>query len=76
VATKKNQKPSVPESVVKKRVRQKFIAKNVIDYISTNHGRYAHVEPGDVFDDMNTVAVRHELEHGNIEEYVEGGENQ
>lgn len=59
--------------------KKKFRAMNVIDYISTDTGKYARVEPGDVFDDMNSVAVRNELEHGNIEtvspqEIVEGGE--
>lgn len=74
MATKKNQRSSVPPLVLKKKERPKYIAMNVIDYVSTNHGRYARVEPGDVFDDMNSVAVRNELDHGNIKEYTEGGE--
>lgn len=52
---------------------RQFEALNVIDYVSTRTGKYAHVEPGDVFDDMNSLAVRLELAHGNIREY-EGGE--
>jgi hypothetical protein len=59
----------------------RYVAMNVIDYVSTRTGKYAHVEPGDVFDDMNTLGVRSELEHGNIREATaqdvaeeEGGE--
>lgn len=51
---------------------RKFRAKNVIDYISARTGDYAHVEPGDIIDDMNSVSIRCELEHGNIEEVEEG----
>lgn len=54
--------------------RQKYEARNVIDYISTRTGRDAHVEPGDVFDDMGSLAVANELEHGNIREYKGGDE--
>jgi hypothetical protein len=54
--------------------KRKYRAKNTIDYVSTNTGLHAHVEPGDVFDDMNSVGVRNELEHGNIE-IAEDGEN-
>lgn len=56
---------------------RQYRALNVIDYVSTRTGGYVHVEPGDVFDDMNTLAVRLELSHGNIEEADEkkpGGE--
>jgi hypothetical protein len=53
--------------------KRKYRARNVIDYVSTDTGKYAHVEPGDVFDDMNSVGVRNEMEHGNIEP-AEGGE--
>lgn len=56
---------------------RQYRARNVIDYVSTRTGSYVHVEPGDVFDDMSTLSVRLELEHGNIEEYDEkkdGGE--
>lgn len=56
---------------------RQYRALNVIDYVSTRTGGYVHVEPGDVFDDMNTLAIRLELEHGNIEEHDEkkdGGE--
>jgi hypothetical protein len=52
----------------------KFRAKNVIDYVSTRTGADAHVEPGDVFDDMNSVGIRCELEADNIEEVEEGDE--
>lgn len=47
---------------------RKYRAKNVIDYISTRTGQEVRVKPGDEFDDMNSVGVRNELEHGNIEE--------
>ena len=47
---------------------RQYRAKNTIDYVSTRTGEYVRVEPGDVFDDMNSVGVRNELEHGNIEE--------
>jgi hypothetical protein len=53
--------------------KQKYRAKNVIDYLSTRTNKYAHVEHGDEFDDMSPLAARLELEHGNIER-VEGGE--
>lgn len=57
---------------------RKFRAKTVIDYVSTRTGKYAHVEEGDEFDDMNSLSVRSELEAGNIEEATEekkeGGE--
>jgi hypothetical protein len=57
--------------------RKKYRALNVIDYISTDTGEYAHVEPGDEFDDMDSLAVRNELQHGNIEPaQTGGGENQ
>lgn len=52
---------------------QKYRAMNTIDYVSIRSGRYVRVEPGDIFDDMNSVGVRNELDHGNIEVY-EGGE--
>lgn len=52
--------------------KQKYRAKNVIDYPSTRTGKYAHVEHGDVFDDMSPLADRLELEHGNIERVEEG----
>jgi hypothetical protein len=53
-----------------------YRARNVIDYVSTRTGKYVHVEPGDEFDDMNTVGVKNEMAHGNIEEVTEdkGGE--
>jgi hypothetical protein len=51
---------------------RKFRAKNVIDYVSTSTGEDKHVEPGDVFDDMNSIGVRFELEADNIEEAEEG----
>ena len=54
--------------------KRKYLALTVIDYVSTRTGKYAHVEPGDEFDDMNTLGVRNELEHGNIKEVQEGGE--
>lgn len=50
---------------------RKYRAKNVIDYISTRTGEYVHVEHGDIFDDMNSVAARNELDHGNIEDVEE-----
>lgn len=56
---------------------RKYRALNVIDYVSTRTGAYEHVKPGDVFDDMDTLAIRLELGHGNIEEHDEkkgGGE--
>lgn len=62
--------------MVKKKIPKKYRALNVIDYISNDHGRYVHVEPGDVFSDMNSVGVRNELDHGNIEEVAEGGEEE
>jgi hypothetical protein len=52
--------------------KPKFRALNVIDYPSTRTGLYAHVEPGDVFDDMPRLATRLEQEHGNIERVEEG----
>lgn len=45
-----------------------YRALNVIDYVSTKSGKYEHLEPGDEFDDMSTLSVRHELEAGNIED--------
>jgi hypothetical protein len=54
--------------------RKKYESLNVIDYVSVRTGRDAHVEPGDVFDDMDSLAVRNELEHGNIREYEGGAE--
>ena len=51
--------------------KQKYRAKNVIDYPSTRTGKYAHVEYGDVFDDMGPLSARLELEHGNIERVEE-----
>jgi len=51
--------------------KQKYRAKNVIDYPSTRTGKYAHVEHGDVFDDMGPLSARLELEHGNIERVEE-----
>jgi hypothetical protein len=59
----------------KQMARKKYEALNVIDYISTRTGVYAHVEPGDVFDDMDSLALSSELEHGNIRQ-VEGGEGE
>lgn len=53
-------------------MRQQYRAKNVIDYVSVRTGEETHVEPGDVFDDMNSVGVRCELEADNIEEVEEG----
>jgi len=53
---------------------RKYLAQNTIDYVSIRTGLPVRVEPGDVFDDMNTVGVRNELEHGNIVDYIEGGE--
>lgn len=50
---------------------RKFRAKNTIDYVSTRTGEEVRVEPGDEFSDMNSVGVRNELEHGNIEEVEE-----
>lgn len=44
-----------------------YRALNTIDYISTHSGLDMHVEPGDIFGDMNSVGVRNELAHGNIE---------
>lgn len=48
--------------------KRSYRALTTIDYVSTRTGVYFRVEKGDVFDDMNTVGVRSELEHGNIEE--------
>lgn len=47
---------------------QQYRALTTIDYISTKTGKYVRVEDGDIFSDMNSVGVRNELEHGNIEE--------
>lgn len=52
--------------------KQKYRALTTIDYVSTRTGKYVRVEEGDVFDDMNTLGVRNELEHGNIEEVNNG----
>jgi len=55
--------------------KQQYEALTTIDYVSTRTGVYVRVEPGDVFDDMNRLSVRNELEHGNIREVeTEGGE--
>lgn len=51
-----------------------YKAKNTIDYVSIRTGTEKRVVPGDVFSDMNSVAVRNELEHGNIVECTEEGE--
>lgn len=45
-----------------------YRALTTIDYVSTRTGKYVRVEKDDVFDDMNTLGVRNELDHGNIEE--------
>jgi hypothetical protein len=49
-------------------VRRKYRAKTTIDYISNRTGEYKRVLAGEEFDDMNSVGVRNELAHGNIEE--------
>jgi hypothetical protein len=66
--------PIQPSKPVVKKPRKKYVARNVIDYISVVDGLDKHVEHGDVFDDMNSVGIRNELDYGNIEEYEEGGE--
>lgn len=53
---------------------RKFLAMTTIDYVSTRTGMEVRVHVGDVFDDMNSVGVRNELEHGTIKEFVEEGE--
>jgi hypothetical protein len=45
-----------------------YRALTTIDYVSTRTGKYVRVEKGDEFDDMNSLGVRNELDHGNIEE--------
>lgn len=52
---------------------RRYQALTVIDYVSTRTGTYVRVEPGDVFDDMNKLSVRNELEHGNIKDVTEEG---
>lgn len=52
---------------------KKYQALTVIDYVSTRTGVYVRIEVGDVFDDMNRLSVRNELEHGNIKEVPEEG---
>lgn len=51
--------------------KRRYRALTTIDYISTRTGEYVRVEKGDEFDDLNTLGVRNELEHGNIEEVGE-----
>lgn len=48
--------------------KRSYRALTTIDYVSTQTGKYVRVEEDDVFDDMNTLGVRNELDHGNIEE--------
>lgn len=47
---------------------RKYRAKTTIDFISTKTGEYKRVVAGEEFSDMNTLSVRNELDHGNIEE--------
>lgn len=53
--------------------KRSYRALTTIDYVSTRTGKYVRVENGDVFDDMNSLGTRNELDHGNIVEEVTGG---
>lgn len=48
--------------------KKSYRALTTIDYVSTRTGKYVRVEKGDEFDDLNSLGVRNELDHGNIEE--------
>jgi len=51
--------------------KKSYRALTGIDYKSNETGKYVRVETGDRFDDMNDMAVKYELNAGNIEEWTE-----